>query len=681
MIPSISSRALTYWIVGIGLFISALLGHNLEWRGSSQLHTIMEVIATLLAVIVGAMALVRYYSKENTVFLFVGVGFLGTAFLDGYHAVVTSAYFRPFMPSDLPHLIPWSWVASRQFLAVLMFLSWVAWRREERLGVAGQIPRRVVYIGTAVFTLTSFIFFTFAPLPRAYYPEIFFHRPEEFAPAIFYMLALFGYLTKGRWRDDHFEHWLVLSLIVAFTSQAVFMSQSGVLFDYEFDAAHTLKKVSYICVLAGLLISMFVVFRREIEVSQNLLASELRLQEYSRNLESEVGKRTEELQESEANLRKLLDSAPTGIGVVDQETNERLFVNQRLVEMMGGTSADQLTTASLADSYVNPDDVQELRRTLVAGGIVENVEIHRRRIDGSTFWSLQSSQALGTFHGKDARVVWMVDVSALKDTERELEHAYAQISSSIDYASNIQKSLLPTEETLQGAIGNHFVAWEPKDVVGGDFYWIREWAGGRLLILGDCTGHGVPGAFMTLIATATLNRSLRETPSGQLDELMSCINGRIKTVLGQDSDDATSDDGMDVGMVYFKNDSDTAWFCGAGVSLFATGAEDIAEFKGARFGVGFNTISTDQEYPVVEITTTDFDAFYLASDGVFDQTGGDRGHGYGKRRFKEAVVAAAGQEYLQQRASLLGSIEDYQGDHPRRDDLTIIGFETGGAEN
>ncbi len=270
-------RWATYWIIGIGLAVPGLFGNGIDWRGSAQLHTVMETASTLLAVLIGVMALVRYYSRPASLFLFIGAGFIGTAFLDGFHTIVTSTYFKPMMPSDLPSLIPWSWVASRQFLAILMFLSWLDWLRENRLGSAGRNFERVVYTGTAIFTLASFLFFAFVPLPRAYYPELLFQRPEEFAPALFFLLALIGYLRKGRWRNDAFEHWLVLSLIVGFVGQAAYMSLSGQLFDYEFDLAHALKKVSYICVLSGLLINMYVVFRREVATTRSLKASENRV--------------------------------------------------------------------------------------------------------------------------------------------------------------------------------------------------------------------------------------------------------------------------------------------------------------------------------------------------------------------------------------------------------------------
>jgi len=190
-------RMAAYWIVGLGLVLGYAVTRGSTWTGSAQLHTVMEAVATLLAVIVGAMALVRFYAKKNNTFLFIGTGFLGSAFLDGYHTIVTSVFFKPFMPSDLPALIPWSWVASRQFLSILMLLSVLAWRREQRLGESGRISEKIVYVFATVFTLASFLFFAFVPLPRAYYPEIIFHRPEEFLPAIFFALALVGYLRKG----------------------------------------------------------------------------------------------------------------------------------------------------------------------------------------------------------------------------------------------------------------------------------------------------------------------------------------------------------------------------------------------------------------------------------------------------------------------------------------------------
>ena len=225
------NKILTYIILFVVLFVGYLLLRDSTWHGTKQLHTMMEIVASTLAFLVGVMALVRFHSKQDNTFLFIGTGFLGTGLLDTYHAIVTSTFFDLYFSSPPPSLIPWSWVASRLFLAIWLWLSWLAWRREQHLGKAGIIDKRTVYLITGLLTIGCFLFFAFVPLPRAYYPELFFQRPEEFVPAIFFLLALIGYLKKGHWREDNFEHWLVLSLIVGFMGQAMFMSFSGHLFD------------------------------------------------------------------------------------------------------------------------------------------------------------------------------------------------------------------------------------------------------------------------------------------------------------------------------------------------------------------------------------------------------------------------------------------------------------------
>ena len=134
---------------------------------------------TSLALFVGVMAIARFYTKHNNIFLFIGTGFLGTALLDGYHAVVTHPSFAESFPSAPSSLIPWSWVASRMFLSILLLLSWLAWRRERLLGDRGRIGEGAIYGLTLSLTVVSFVFFAFVPLPRAYYPSFSFSAPRN----------------------------------------------------------------------------------------------------------------------------------------------------------------------------------------------------------------------------------------------------------------------------------------------------------------------------------------------------------------------------------------------------------------------------------------------------------------------------------------------------------------------
>ncbi len=346
-------RIATYYAVGFLLTAGYVLLRGSTWQGNVDLHTHMETAATVLALIVGTIALVRFYTKKNNTFLFIGAAFLGTGFLDGYHTLVTSAYFKVYLPSDLPSLIPWSWVASRMFLAVLMYLSWLAWAREDRLGETGRINELTVYLFTGALTIASFLFFAFVPLPRAYYPELWFSRPEEFVPALFFLLALVGYLRKGHWRHDAFEHWLVLSLIVGFVGQAVFMSFSGQLFDFEFDAAHTLKKVSYICTLTGLLISVSSIFR-EAELDKERLA------EVNVRLKGDIDRRNRAeaaLHRSEVRFRDFCEATSDWFWEMDENLRFSYF-SERFTQVTG-VEQEKLLGKTREESgkpdHVNPE--------------------------------------------------------------------------------------------------------------------------------------------------------------------------------------------------------------------------------------------------------------------------------------------------------------------------------------
>jgi len=303
-------RIVTYVALFLGLFIGYFLLQDITWQGNQQRHTLMEIVAPMLAFMVGVMALVRFYTKKDNSFLFIGAGFLGAGFLDAYHVIVTSSFFEHSFPSSPSSLIAWSWIASRLFLAILLWLSWLFWQKEEKQK-AKTVNEWIVYLGIAALTLASFFFF--APLPKAIYPDWFFHRPEELIPAFFFLLALMGYLSKGLWKQNDFEHWLILSIIVSLMSQVMFMSFSAHLFDTLFDTAHFLKMASYLCVLTGLLISMSAIFKQ----SEKLLLS---YAEQTNQLKKNLT-RNQILSEKVVRFNCALNQSTRGILITDADYN------------------------------------------------------------------------------------------------------------------------------------------------------------------------------------------------------------------------------------------------------------------------------------------------------------------------------------------------------------------------
>lgn len=278
---TVRRRLNQYILISAGLVILYYLSSSFEWRGNAQLHTIMEVVATLLALFVGILALVLYYSKKNNTILFVGAAFLGTSFLNLYHAVVTSDIHFYFVPSELSALTQWSWVASQAFLSLMLFLSYWGWRKEETQHKDGAISEITVFSFTFILTIISFLFFIYYPLPPAYYPDFIFGRPGEFIPAVFFLFALVGYFKKGRWKFEGFEHWLIIAIIINVINEAVFMSRSNSLYDLEFNAAHILKLASYISVLIGLLYSVYQSFLENVKITNDLIRSNEDLEQFA----------------------------------------------------------------------------------------------------------------------------------------------------------------------------------------------------------------------------------------------------------------------------------------------------------------------------------------------------------------------------------------------------------------
>ncbi|MBF0589546.1 MAG: transporter substrate-binding domain-containing protein [Magnetococcales bacterium] len=265
--------------------------------------------------------------------------------------------------------------------------------------------------------------------------------------------------------------------------------------------------------------------------------------------------------------------------------------------------------------------------------------------------------------------------AALKEEEKRLQNAYDIISASIDYAAHIQQSVLPDEQLFARRFQDYLIIWEPRDRVGGDIYWCVPWGDGTLLILADCTGHGVPGAFVTLIATGALERALEEVETGHVTALIQRMHQRVQRSLNQHEDVGDHDDGLELGICYINADRRQMTFVGARFSLFCLQGDGVVEIRGDKRGIGYRGTAQDAAFTPHRVPVeVDGGAFYMATDGLIDQVGGPRRRMFGKRRFKRLLLEVQGQEMAAQKEAIVRAHAAYQGDENRRDDLSAIGF-------
>jgi serine phosphatase RsbU (regulator of sigma subunit) len=259
----------------------------------------------------------------------------------------------------------------------------------------------------------------------------------------------------------------------------------------------------------------------------------------------------------------------------------------------------------------------------------------------------------------------------LEATHDRLAHTHRQLTESIRYASLIQRVILPDRRLGTRMQGRYFVVWQPRDVVGGDFYLYREDEGGCLFGVVDCAGHGVPGAFMTMIAHAALERATVELGLGQPAALLDRADRAVRDMLPDTQRLERLATSMDIGLCYVDKASGTIRFAGAHIDLFAACGGEIRTFRGDRGGINDRK---PRAFTQLTLALTPGCVFYLVTDGILDQSGGDRGLPFGRGGFTAWLRDNAPLAMEVQEESLTRALNEFRGEKPQRDDITVLAF-------
>ena len=284
---------------------------------------------------------------------------------------------------------------------------------------------------------------------------------------------------------------------------------------------------------------------------------------------------------------------------------------------------------------------------------------------------------------RDGKALGIVNGVTLLRTMASLQEAqHKHLLSSIHYASTIQRALLSdSRRAIDSALGVHAgLVWEPRDVVGGDCFFARSVPRGTLVGLVDCTGHGVPGAFLTSIAVSELNRLTAHAESFDPGLLLTGLNERVKSSLNQQVDDddgfSEADDGMDAIFAFIELAERRLQIASAKLPIFVQAANgEFNVIKGERKGIGYRNTPIDQQWQTHTVSIEPGMRLFLATDGVSDQIGEARKIAFGWERFKASVKAPAGTAPAKITQQFVNAYRDYQGREFRRDDVTMLCIE------
>jgi serine phosphatase RsbU (regulator of sigma subunit) len=259
------------------------------------------------------------------------------------------------------------------------------------------------------------------------------------------------------------------------------------------------------------------------------------------------------------------------------------------------------------------------------------------------------------------------------EKSRRLEIAYSEIRDSINYAKRIQESILPSNDILAATFSDSFIFYRPKDVVCGDFYWFGRREKEVVIAAIDCTGHGVPGALMTVIGNSLLNQIVSFSGVTKPSEILYQLDKKLHDTLRQHGGEVASD-GMDLAICRYKIGDDKITFSGAKRPLYLLRNGVLEEIKGSRAPIGRYVKDMEKHFEEHEIPVQKNDLLYIFSDGIQDQFGGIDGKKFMISRFRELLNRIHPLGMSQQKALVEKEMSDWQKDFEQTDDMLLIGI-------
>ncbi|MBX3101505.1 MAG: SpoIIE family protein phosphatase [Bacteroidetes bacterium] len=255
-----------------------------------------------------------------------------------------------------------------------------------------------------------------------------------------------------------------------------------------------------------------------------------------------------------------------------------------------------------------------------------------------------------------------------------IERHNEAILDSLAYARRIQEAIMPSHKEVSRVLPNSFIYYKPKDIVSGDFFWYMTKGNVAMLAAVDCTGHGVPGAFMSVLGSTLLNQIVHQEGHTSPEIVLTQLDKRVMTMLKQMDPDADATDGMDVSLVTLNLGTREIQFAGANRPLFYMHKGEMHELKGNKYPVG-GKYNVHDPYVGHTVPLQPGDSFYIFTDGFADQFGGNRRRKFLNKRFMQLLADISRLPLDKQHPALNEAFETWRGDEKQLDDVLVVGVQ------
>jgi len=253
-----------------------------------------------------------------------------------------------------------------------------------------------------------------------------------------------------------------------------------------------------------------------------------------------------------------------------------------------------------------------------------------------------------------------------------IEQKNTKITQSIEYAQRIQSAFLPGNDFVKDVLPESFVLYLPRDIVSGDFYWINEVKGKKVIIAADCTGHGVPGAFLSILGVTLLNEIILNQEILEPAKVLNILRDNVKKALQQSGSLYEQKDGMDIALCVVDTHTLLMDYAGAYHTVYILRNNELICLKGDKQPIG--SYLAEKEFSSAQFQLQAGDMVYLFSDGYLSQFGGPKSHKMSTNRFKELILSLSGVELNMQQEVLSNFLTQWKGDNEQVDDILIIGW-------
>ncbi|PCJ85168.1 MAG: hypothetical protein COA57_08105 [Flavobacteriales bacterium] len=254
-----------------------------------------------------------------------------------------------------------------------------------------------------------------------------------------------------------------------------------------------------------------------------------------------------------------------------------------------------------------------------------------------------------------------------------IEEKNKDITDSISYARTIQDAILPSFQVLEQVFEDFFVLYKPRDIVSGDFYWMGKINQTTIITVADCTGHGVPGAFMSMMGHNYLSQIITDQEITSPGDALATLDEKINRALRGKSEQEQANDGMDIAICAIDREKKWLQFSGARNSLLLLREGEITELKGSKYSIGGQQCG-EKEFSDHEVELQKGDCLYMTTDGYPDQFGGEKGKKFKLKKLKELLVSVSAKDMKAQMKILEETFENWRGEIEQIDDVCVVGI-------